>query len=303
MLSKPRNAPFTARMGFDPSDTDVGVQIIDYPAVITARVPATEIAPGVWEAALTAPGTAGDYAVLWDADGDSWRSEDLVVTSSIYSEDDPEPEPAPTTDLISVEQYKLFNNIDLDDTTNDAAIEQMISMVSAAILRLTDRDFGSTSVLTTRTYDYNGGGVVNIDDCSEIISVALDGNGLVDADFAAQPRNEPVYFYLDLFTQPGYSNLSPEMNFTRNMGVYGSSPVRTRSTVEVEALFGWPEVPADVALAALHMVDASLELPKDEVSSESIAEYSYSNAEAEFNSDRWPRKAADLLRPYRRINM
>lgn len=306
MLSKPRNAPFTARMGFDPSATDVGVQIIDYPTVITARVNAIEIASGVWESDLEAPSTAGSYALLWDANGADWRAEDLTVTSTLYSEG--EAPPVVSTDdtpLLTVDQYKRFANIAPSETGYDIQIEEMIGMVTAAIRSLTDRDFGAAPVLTTRTYDYTGGGVVNIDDASSIVSVSLDGDGLVDGDFVAQPRNDAVQFYLELFVQPGYANQSPEMLFTRNVNgsVYGMSRTRAQSTVEVEALFGWADVPKDVTMAALLMVQSALELPADEVQSESIAEYSYAQADSSVDFDRWPRKAADLLRPYRRINM
>ncbi len=209
------------------------------------------------------------------------------------------------TPILTKEQYKRYANIVPSETGYDTQIDEMIEMVTAAIRSLTDRDFGAEPVLTTRTYDYTGGGVVNIDDASSIVSVSLDGNGLVDGDFVAQPRNDAVQFYLELFVQPGYANQSPEMLFTRNVNgsVYGMSRTRAQSTVEVEALFGWADVPKDVTMAALLMVQSALELPADEVQSESIAEYSYAQADSSVDFDRWPRKAADLLRPYRRINM
>lgn len=97
MIHKPRNAPFTARQAFPIDSPDVGVQIIDFPDVIRVRVPATQIAPGIYEADLTAPDAPGDYAVLWDSDGDLWRWEDLHVTPSLYipaTETPPEETPA-----------------------------------------------------------------------------------------------------------------------------------------------------------------------------------------------------------------
>ena len=62
-------------------------------------------------------------------------------------------------------------------------------------------------------------------------------------------------------------------------------------------------MPEDVKLAAIEMARVVADLPKDDLQSEAIAEYSYSTVPDQFNSGRWPTRAVDLLRPYKRINL
>lgn len=128
MKIKPRNGPFTARMNFDPDSTDVGVQIVDYPDVIRERTAATQIAPGIYEADLIAPSEQGEYAILWDSDGDLWRWEDLKVTGSLYTPGGGEPEPEPdSTDaleelsrLVAADQVPTLDAADLQSILGTA---------------------------------------------------------------------------------------------------------------------------------------------------------------------------------------
>jgi hypothetical protein len=84
LITKPRNAPFTATQTFTTGQT-VGVQIVNYPNVAVARTTdVDEIAPGIYEASLTAPSVAGDYSILWDCNG-VWQWSQLRVTSSLYT--------------------------------------------------------------------------------------------------------------------------------------------------------------------------------------------------------------------------
>lgn len=303
-IVKPRNAPFTARMGFDPSEVNVGAAIIQFPEIIVPRAPATLIAPGVWEISLVAPSVAGDYAVLWDADGALWRADDLTVTASLYSPGaDPPPADPPTNDLLTVAEYKVAEN--LTDDRYDEAIAQIIPQVSAAIRSFTDRDFGALPVVEERTYQYRGGGVLDIDDCSTITAVRMDGRGLIRGrDYWPQgERSGGPYFYLDMYVEPGRLG-SPEMGFTRNEDtIYAGPRYRpSTATVTVEGEFGWVDVPLDVKLAAIEMTRSVIDLPVDQIQGEALAEYSYTRA-AQYNTGRWPSRAADLLRPYRRINL
>ena len=76
-----------------PGLTTVGVRVIDPPAgdVVTARVQGVaggivESAPGVYAKVMTAPGTVGDYLVVWDygdpLDADQQFTEQLRVTAT-----------------------------------------------------------------------------------------------------------------------------------------------------------------------------------------------------------------------------
>lgn len=207
-------------------------------------------------------------------------------------------------DIVTLAEVKTAEHI--TSSQYDAAIEQLIPQVSNAVRSFTDRDFGAAPDVSERTYEYRGGGVLDIDDCSTIVSVRMDGRTLArDRDYRPQrERRGGPYFYLDMYTSPADST-SPEMGFTRNEDtVYAS--VRPRplpSLVTVEGEFGWTTVPEDVKLAAIEMIRVVADLPEDSLQSESIAEYSYSQTGQTFNSGRWPTRAVDLLRPYRRINL
>lgn len=205
--------------------------------------------------------------------------------------------------IVTREEVKIAAEV--TDTSHDALIDQLLPQVSAAIRRLTDRDFGAEPEITERVFEYRGGGVLDIDDCTAIVSVRMDGRGLAqNRDYVAQrERSGGPYFYLDMYVDPRHS--SPEMGFTRNEDTYYAEPrPRPRSTrVTVEAEFGWTPVPDDVKLAAIEMIRAVADLPKDDIQNEAIAEYSYSTVPDGFNSGRWPTRAVDLLRPYKRINV
>ena len=209
----------------------------------------------------------------------------------------------PTFDpIISVEEFKAAESIATTDY--DDAIEQLLPQVSAAIRRLTGRDFGAVAQIEERVFEYPGGGVLNIDDATAIVAVRMDGASLAqDRDYRPKKDSETPYFYLDMYVEPGRSG-SPEMGFTRNEDTYRDRrPAPRPALVTVEAEYGWNPVPEDVKLAAIEMARVVADLPKDDYQSEAIAEYSYSTVPDQFNSGRWPTRAVDLLRPYKRINL
>jgi hypothetical protein len=209
----------------------------------------------------------------------------------------------PTFDpIVSLEEFKTAESITTTDY--DDAIEQLLPQVSAAIRRLTGRDFGAVAEIEERVFEYAGGGVLNIDDATAIVSVRMDGSSLAqDRDYRPKKDSETPYFYLDMYVEPGRSG-SPEMGFTRNEDTYRERrPSARPALVTVEAEYGWNPVPEDVKLAAIEMARVVADLPKDDLQSEAIAEYSYSTVPDQFNSGRWPTRAVDLLRPYKRINL
>ena len=207
-------------------------------------------------------------------------------------------------DIVTLEEVKRAEHVATDQY--DAAITQLIPQVSGAVRSFTDRDFGAAAETTTRTFEYRGGGVLDIDDCSAIVSVSMDGVGLAqNRDYRPQrERRGGPYFYLDMYVEPGRSG-SPEMGFTRNEDTIFAAgrPKRKNALVQVTGEFGWTTVPEDVKLAAIEMIRVVADLPEDDIQNESIAEYGYSKVGQTFNSGRWPTRSVDLLRPYRRINL
>lgn len=206
--------------------------------------------------------------------------------------------------LLDVDEYKLAVNIPAGDTAYDDAIEQTLDMVSAAVRRMTGRDLGVAQVTETRVYDYSGG-VLDIDDAQSVSAVKLDGDPLVEGrDYVARPRNseDGALFWIELFVTPGRGG-SPEMGFSRNEGTYSGPRPAVRSMVEVTAEFGWADVPPDVKLAAVEMVQTALTLPGEDLQSESLAEYSYRVEDNPYSGSRWPARAIDLLCPYAKPNL
>lgn len=238
----------------------------------------------------------GWYILRWeDADGSVFDSDPIDYDDEVTSGPD-------DINIITLAEYKTAESISV--STYDTSISQLITQVSAAIRRLTGRDFGMGAASEERVFEYRGGGVLDIDDANAIMSVTMEGRALAqDRDYRPQRDSDTPYFYLDMYVEPGL-NASPEMGFTRNEDTYSGRVTRSRSAlVTVEAEFGWRPVPEDVKLAAIEMLRVVADLPKDDLQNESIAEYSYSTVPDQFNSGRWPTRAVDLLRPYKRINL
>lgn len=143
MIYKPQNKPFAGRMAFPIDSPDVGVQILQFPDVIRARVAATQIAPGVFQADLIAPADQGDYAILWDTDGDLWRWEDLTVTGSIHipgGGGPSTPVPGAPRLLASVAQLEARLNVKGGDVETEL-LEELLEAASERVRDLTGRQF------------------------------------------------------------------------------------------------------------------------------------------------------------------
>ena len=212
--------------------------------------------------------------------------------------------PETATNLISVADYKLLSGHLASDTTNDEAIEKAIKLVSQVVRTYTGRNFKSPVITETRSYTYNGGRYIQIDDCSLISSVEIDGAEVQAGDYFARPHGELVFYYLELRYPGGSRATSPEMGFTSNRDRYPAAPSGT-VYAEVTGTFGWATVPDDVQLATVEMVGNVLTLPGDgadgEYVSQQLAEYSYSR-ESDNNFGRWANRSLSTLDYYRRIN-
>ena len=100
----------------------------------TTTIPATtagivEIAAGVYAATgLTAPGTAGQYTLIWKNAGEVLGVEDLVVTGSAPGDPVPPAEVYGTVD-------EMFRRLKIRPPTTDqtAAAERMLAMASGEV--------------------------------------------------------------------------------------------------------------------------------------------------------------------------
>lgn len=203
-------------------------------------------------------------------------------------------------DLITLAEAKLF--LGVTGTAEDARITELIEGVTAVIQNYTGRNFADNPASSTKTFIYDGSGFLEIDDCTAVSAVTMDGATLTTDEFIAQPFNGPVYTWLDL--SPFYSQ-SWEMGFTRNLDTpFGRRRLINRSVqVQVTADWGWPDVPKDIKQAALWTLNDWHDNP-DDLISESIAAYSKMRAAKPIGgSGVIPERALKILDLYIRISM
>lgn len=196
-------------------------------------------------------------------------------------------------DLLTLPEYKALSGIDPTDTRNDLRISGVLSAVSLAIRNYTERDFGTYVVTEARPFEYDGSGFLDIDDATEITEVRFtvphSTDVVLESDswYPAPARRDdsPVYYYLVLTSPAG---INPYMGFERNLDVLydeGRLPSVTR-TAQVTGTWGWPEIPADVKLAAAWTIQDWTSKPSgggENLTAEAIEGYSRS----------WGNKATD----------
>lgn len=192
------------------------------------------------------------------------------------------------------------------DAVTQARIEQAIRGASAAVSAYADRDFASTLVTEQRTFEYDGSGFLDVDDCTAVTAVTFSASGVdtvLDAsEWEAQPYGAAVQTYLLLPAHRSYG--SPAMGFTRNLDVF----VAERGWVgtgfaKVDATWGWPVVPDDVKQAVIWTA-AEMQNEPGAYRSEAIANYSYSRDTPGLpEQTAIPARARDLLAPYIRYKI
>lgn len=209
--------------------------------------------------------------------------------------------------LLDLSQYKALAGVDPTNDQDDARIEALMPAVERSIASYCDRKFEvAAGPATERTFSFNGDGIAEIDDCTSVVSVATDAGVLgesftLDAtQWTAQPGdNAPTFYYLQIHSGPFHS-FSPEMGFERNLDTYDPFNVKT-VTVTVTATWGWPEIPPDVKLAAVWMIQDIVSKPGgDNLQAESIEGFARSWA-GSFASLSIPNRSRDLLVNYQRV--
>lgn len=209
--------------------------------------------------------------------------------------------------LLTLPEYKAFAGVDTTDNRNDARINALQAAVEKAIGTYTDRKFVlAGGAATTRTFEFDGEGIVDIDDCANITSVSTDAGvlgssySLDTSQWTAAPFDmSPTYYYLRIHSGP-FNSFSPEMGFERNLDKYEGYNVKP-VTISVTANWGWPAIPEDVKLAAAWTIQDIVDKPGgDNLSSESIEGFSRSWA-GSFSALSIPNRARDLLVNYQRV--
>jgi Phage gp6-like head-tail connector protein len=212
-------------------------------------------------------------------------------------------------DLIALNDYKTLLGINPTMTRDDDQITALLPAASRAIRQFTDRKFEiSTGIAQARTFQYDGSGFLDIDDCTAITEVRTDGGYpgaapviLDQTEWTAQPQGGEVFYYVMLHGGARLWAFSPEMGFKRNLDKYNPVPYKPVS-VTVTATWGWTEIPADIKLAAAWTIQDTISKPSSgDLQAESIAGYSRSWATVAAGTMlAIPNRARDIISNYAR---
>ena len=180
-------------------------------------------------------------------------------------------------DLITQAEYQTATG-----TGTDARVPLAIEGASSAIRAYTGRSLGLPAETETRTFDYDGSGVVEVDDVTAVTAVSIGASALQPASYVLRPRSAPEngypFYWLEVAPTTG---LSPEMGFTWNLDRFPFVARSTPLTVDVTGTFGWPTPPDFVKQATVWTVenwlaDVSGTGGGGVLSAESIADFSQS---------------------------
>lgn len=220
-------------------------------------------------------------------------------------------------DLLTLTEYKTYVGISLTDTSDDAQLTKMLAAASLAIRNWTGRDFETGGPTEERLFEYEGSGYLDIDDCTDVDSVALSftlgPDQVLDSTYQwrAKPFGGPVFHYIELAgVYPWGVNVA--MGFRENLDVLAREGRLTAQlpVAKVTATWGWPTIPEDVKLAAIWTMEdwgagpAGPTTPG--VTAEAIEGFSRSfgggrTADAARALLAVPNRARDLLAQYQKI--
>ncbi len=223
----------------------------------------------------------------------------------------------PPSDILTLEEYRAALGMDITYTLQDDRFTALIPFVSDAIRSFTERDFGAPTVTEDRLFEYDGSGYLDIDDASEIQSVAytypnsgVNDLPLTERDWTPRPQwrdDSQVYYYIAIHGGWAFAGVSPEMGFERNLDVW----VREHGfaggggQVRVTATWGWPTVPGAVKMAAIWTMQAWLSRPQGQgLTAEAIEGWSRSWGNNANNSQprlAIPDEARDLLVQFSKV--
>lgn len=213
--------------------------------------------------------------------------------------------------IITLSEYKGLMGVQTGDTRDDTQITALLSAASRAVRMYTGRSFEvNTGLSTDRTFQYDGSGYLDIDDCTSVSTITTDGGvpgqtfTLDAVDWTIMPQDDSDVFYY-LILNGGPFGMSPEMGFTRNLDTIGLTP--RDPMVTVTATWGWPAIPDDVKLATAltiaELKSSSGPGKSEGLSSEAIEGWSRSwgGRTSGMTALAVPNRARDLLVGYQRV--
>lgn len=211
-------------------------------------------------------------------------------------------------DLLTLPEYKSFTGIDVTDDRDDTRITSLLPAVSRVIRSYTGRSLEVvTGAAITRTFQYDGSGFLDIDDCTNVTAVATDASvpgqtyELLQDEWTAMPHSSEVIYYIIVHGGP-LGGISREMGFERNLDTMEFIPGR-RPVMNVTAIWGWPAIPEDVKVATAWTLQEWLSKTSGEnLTAEAIEGYSraWGGRGGALTALAIPNRARDILAAYQR---
>lgn len=181
-----------------------------------------------------------------------------------------------------------------------------IKAASQAVRNHTGRSFElATGVVTSRTFQYDGSGFLDIDDALSVVTVTGQYGStvrtLLGDEWLPKPFGGlPVYEWIEV-AGGTWGIGSPAMGFERNYdALFNTMPGRP-VLMAVEGNWGWDEIPYDVRQATIWTASALSEDPRP-YQSESIEGYSRSRGPT-VPTEVLPERALAALAPYERLKV
>ena len=209
--------------------------------------------------------------------------------------------------LTTLQKYKAA----IQDTSSDNDLLHVESLEAASdvVRDYCDRDFGAAIVNETRSYMYDGSGVLEIDDATDVdsVTIAPSSTPLPAGSWRADVEGPAGVPYSFIWMPVYNTRVSGEMGFMYNLDVYLASlppnqPVDL--TVNVTADYGYPDVPNAVQRAAIWIASSFEQDPlvgAGGIASKSVAEVATAYVQSqEVTDEPIPKRARFMLDPYRR---
>ena len=249
MIEVAASATYEVSIDWGSTGATLGVRVVDNAGNTTvARVTGFTEYPassGVYyKGGLTAPGTAGQYTLIFDDDGGTAAighiaTEDLIVTSTSTTS-------VGGSGNLYVTRSEVKTALSISSTTYDTRIDSIVIAVSRAIDEIQKTRYFETS--ETRYYTADGAyRDLQIDDLTTLTSVTMDMAGT--GSYSTTLTNG-THFSLEPINNPLESKPYRTIALKPQSGQYWSP---YRNGIKVVGSFGWSAIPAAINQAALLM--------------------------------------------------
>lgn len=185
----------------------------------------TSPSTGVYRAATFTADQAGLWSGAWAVSGTV-----IDVAPFAFQVGDPAPQP-----YVSLAAVKKALGLSASDTQDDELIADAIDSVSREIEDVCERSFNRDLVATTRSFDADADGIVDVDDFYTTTGLIIAASGTWAAtDYVLLPRNGVKH------GRPGWPYETIRASGTRRWRLCEGAEVT------VTARWGWASVPAPV---------------------------------------------------------